>query len=454
MGSETPPLQRNPDFASLHPGYGLSLSPSTRLQPFPDDVLEMTPPAAPGPMPRWAAFQNRAFMIYWLSRLAASFAVQIQTVAVGWQVYDLTRNPLDLGFVGLSQFLPALLLVLVTGAVADRYRRRTIMAICLVIEAAAAAALLAFSATDTHNVLLIFVILAGFGTARAFYNPAQQSLLPNLVPPEILSNAIALNSSGWQLATICGPVAGGLLYDISPELAYGTALVLLLISAVLILVVPRRGARIITREQTSWETIVAGFRYIWREKIVLGAISLDLFAVLLGGATALLPVYARDILQVDASGLGLLRAGQAIGAIFVALYLTTHAIRDHAGFWMFVYVGIFGLFTVVFGFSTVLWLSVLALIVMGGADMVSVYIRETLIQLWTPDNVRGRVNAVNTVFVGASNELGEFRAGVSAALIGAVPAVVVGGLGTMGVAALWYWLFPELRRARHLDGRV
>jgi len=187
---------------------------------------------------------------------------------------------------------------------------------------------------------------------------------------------------------------------------------------------------------------------------VLGAISLDLFAVLLGGATALLPVYARDILQVDASGLGLLRAGQAIGAIFVALYLTTHSIRDHAGRIMFLFVGVFGLFTVVFGMSTELWLSVLALAVMGGADMVSVYIREILIQLWTPDRVRGRVNAVNMVFIGASNELGEFRAGVTAFFIGAVPAVVIGGLGTVGVAALWYWWFPELRCARHLDGRA
>ena len=413
----------------------------------------MTPADDSASSSRWAAFQNRAFLLYWLSRLASGFAVQIQTVAVGWQVYDLTRNPLDLGFVGLSQFLPALLLVLVTGAVADRYRRRTIMAICLVIEALCAVALLAFTLSGTGPVWMIFVILAAFGTARAFYNPAQQSLLPNLVPTEILGNAIALNSGGWQIATICGPVLGGLLYDVTPELAYGTALALLLISAVLILLVPRRARRIVP-QQANWETIVAGFRYIWGEKIVLGAISLDLFAVLLGGASALLPVYARDILHVDASGLGLLRAGQAVGAIMVAFYLATHRIRDHAGLWMFLFVGVFGLFTVIFGMSTLLWLSVLALMVMGAADMVSVYVRETLIQLWTPDAVRGRVNAVNMVFIGASNELGEFRAGVSAALIGTVPAVVFGGLGTIGVAVLWCWLFPDLRRARHLDGRV
>jgi MFS family permease len=392
-------------------------------------------------------------MRYWLSRLAAGFAVQMQTVAVGWQVYDITRNPLDLGFVGLSQFLPALALVLVTGAAADRFSRRGIMAVCLFVEGLCAAALLAFSVSDVRAVWLVFVIIACFGTARAFYNPAQQSLLPNIVPPEILGNAIALNSAGWQLATICGPVAGGLLYDVSPELAYGTAFGLLAVAAFLIRLVPRQ-ARRMTPTRASFETIVAGFRYIWHEKVVLGAISLDLFAVLLGGATALLPVYARDILHVDASGLGLLRAGQAIGGILVALYLTTHAIRDHAGLWMFVFVGVFGLFVIVFGLSTSLWLSVAALVAMGGADMVSVYVRETLIQLWTPDAVRGRVNAVNMVFIGASNELGEFRAGVSAWLIGAVPAVVVGGLGTIGVAVLWSYWFPQLRRARHLDGRA
>jgi MFS family permease len=402
---------------------------------------------------RWAALKERPFLLYLVSRVAAGFAVQIQTVAVGWQVYDITRNPLDLGFVGLSQFLPALLLVLVTGAVADRYRRRVIMAICLLVEALAAGALLAFTAAGGNAVWLIFVIIAGFGTARAFYHPALQSLLPNLVPAEILSSAIALNSASWQIATICGPVVGGLLYDMSPELAYAATLGLLVFAGVVILFVPRRGKRIVP-EKASWETIVAGFRYIWHEKVVLGAISLDLFAVLLGGATALLPVYARDILQVEASGLGLLRSAQAVGAILVAIYLATTRIRDHAGLWMLCFVGIFGLATTVFGFSTLLWLSIGALIVMGGADMVSVYIRETLIQLWTPDRVRGRVNAVNQVFIGASNEVGEFRAGVSAWLIGAVPAVVLGGIGTVAVALLWARLFPDLRRARHLDGRT
>ena len=303
----------------------------------------MTSPSETPPVGRWAAFQNSAFMTYWLSRVASSFAMQIQTVAVGWQVYDLTRDPLDLGLVGLSQFLPALLLVLVTGAVADRFRRRTIMAVCIAIEALCAAALLAFTQIELHSAVPIFIVLGVFGTARAFYGPAQQSLVPNLVPPQILSSAIALNSLSWQFATITGPVAGGLLYGVSPQAAYGTAAVLF---------VHRRrpdparaapDAADRSREPANWETIVAGFRYIWHEKIVLGAISLDLFAVLLGGATALLPVYARDILEVGPWGLGLLRSGPAIGAIAVALYLTTHPLRDHAGLVMFVCVGVFGL---------------------------------------------------------------------------------------------------------------
>jgi MFS family permease len=401
---------------------------------------------------RWAAFQNRAFMKYWLARLAASFAAQIQVVAVGWQVYEMTRDPLDLGLIGLSQFLPALLLVLVTGAAADRFRRRTIMAVCLAAEAVCAGALLAFTLSGSDAVALVFLILVAFGTARAFFGPAQQSLLPNIVPPQLLSNAVALNSSSWQLATIVGPVAGGLLFGISPVAAYGASILLLVVATVLILLVPRPPQRT-HAEPATWQTVVAGFRYIWHEKIVLGAISLDLFAVLLGGATALMPVYAHDILQVDATGLGLLRAAPAFGAIPVALYLTAHPIRDHAGFWMFVFVALFGAFTIVFGVSNLLWLSVVALMIMGAADMVSVYVRETLIQLWTPDQVRGRVNAVNMVFVGASNELGEFRAGVAAALIGAVPAVVIGGIGTVAVAALWARLFPQLLRARRLDGR-
>jgi MFS family permease len=303
------------------------------------------------------------------------------------------------------------------------------------------------------RIALIFVLLAMFGVARAFLQPASRSLLPNIVPPEILANAIALNSTIWQLAAIGGPALGGLLYGLSPLAAYGAATLLLVASAVMILLVPRPRQKLDT-EPPGWETMLAGFKYIWSEKIVLGAISLDLFAVLLGGATALMPVYAIDILEAGPQGLGLLRAAPGIGALAVALYLATRGVRDHAGLYMFVFVAVFGVATMVFGASTVTALSIFALIVMGATDMVSVYIRETLIQLWTPDRLRGRVNAVNMVFIGASNELGEFRAGVMAALIGAKATVMIGGAGTVAVAAIWARMFPELRKARHLDGRT
>tara|TARA_R110002073_G_scaffold336121_2_gene530465 strand:+ start:3384 stop:4643 length:1260 start_codon:yes stop_codon:yes gene_type:complete len=413
----------------------------------PDESSQDAPPPS-----QWAAFRHRPYLFYWFARAAAVFAAQIQIVGIGWQVYDLTRNPLDLGLIGLSQFLPALLLVLVTGAVADRFPRRAIMLVCLLIEAVVAGSLLAFTAMGGSAVVVIFALLATFGTARAFFGPAVQSLLPNIVPPKMLANAIALNSSAWQLATILGPVAGGLLYGVSPLAAYGTATSLLVIAAILATQIPKPDQKNEV-EKPSLQTVLAGFRYIWSEKIVLGAISLDLFAVLLGGATALLPIYARDILDVGPVGLGLLRAGPGIGAIAVALYLTTHSIKDHAGILLFFFVGVFGAMTIVFGASTLPWVSIVALIFLGGADMVSVYIRETLIQLWTPDRLRGRVNAVNMVFVGASNELGEFRAGVMAALIGAKATVVAGGIGAVVMAGLFAKLFPELRKARHLDGR-
>ncbi|MGF6228495.1 MFS family permease [Inquilinus ginsengisoli] len=395
-------------------------------------------------------FRHRGFAYYWTARLIATFAVQFISVAVGWQVYDLTRDPFDLGLVGLVQFLPSLLLVLVTGAAADRYNRRRIMAICIAAEILCALALLVLTIGGDHRVWPIFLVLAGFGIARAFLGPAVQSLLPNLVPPAELSTAIAWNSSSWQIATISGPVIGGLLYGLAPEVPYAFAAVLMAVSIGLVTLIPKPAQKTVP-EPASWESLGAGFRYIWGEKVVLGAISLDLFAVLLGGASALLPVYARDILDVGPWGLGLLRAGPGIGALVVAIWLARRPIGDQAGLIMFACVAGFGAFTCVFGASTLPWLSIVALIMMGAFDMVSVYIRETLIQLWTPDALRGRVNAVNMVFVGASNELGEFRSGISASLIGVVPAVVVGGLGTMAVAGLWSTWFPQLRRIRHLN---
>jgi MFS family permease len=357
-----------------------------------------------------------------------------------------------LGYIGLAQFLPALLLVLVTGLVADRLNRRLVMGLCLGIEALCALGLVLFTVEGGGVVWPVFVILVVLGTARAFFNPAADALAPNLLPPQAIAHGISLNSMSWQIATIVGPVAGGLLYGFSGFVAYATAFALIAASAVLVALIGRV-PQANHAAQTSLSTLFAGFRFIRSEKVVLGAISLDLFAVLLGGAVALMPVYARDILHADATMLGLLRGAPGIGAVVMALWLSRFGIKDRAGVILFLFVAAFGLFTIVFGLSTWAPLSIAALALMGACDMVSVYVRETLMQLWTPDEVRGRVNAVNRVFIGASNELGEFRAGMVAAMLGAVAAVVIGGAGTMAVAGLWSLWFPELRDARRLDGR-
>lgn len=410
------------------------------------------PPSSQGRENRFAAFRHPAFQRYWLARFLATFSVQIVSVSVAWQIYDLTRDPFDLGLVGLIQFAPSLLLVLVTGAVADRFGRRFIMGMAAGLECICALALLAITLRGLTSPLPVFAVLFILGIARAFFGPASSALLVNVVPTRDFANAVAWNSTSWQFAAIGGPVAGGLLYGISPQFAYGTASLFIGAAAVLCLAIPKPVQRSET-ETVSLSTLFAGFRYIYREKVVMGAISLDLFAVLLGGAVALLPVYARDILELGPWGLGLLRAAPGMGAVVTAVWLSGTPFRDHAGLVMLFFVALFGAFTVVFGFSTIPWLSILALAGMGAADMVSVYIRETLIQLWTPDRLRGRVNAVNMVFVGASNELGEFRAGTMAALIGTVNAVVFGGIGAVAVAILWARLFPQLARVRHLDGR-
>jgi len=412
----------------------------------------MSHPATADPSTRYAAFRHGPFLRYWLARFLTTFSTQIVSVAVGWQIYDLTRDPFDLGLVGIVQFAPSLLLVLVTGAVADRFGRRLIMGLSAMLETLCALALLFLTVRGLAGPGPIFGVLALFGFARAFFGPASASLVANLVPEKDFANAVAWNSSAWQTATIVGPVAGGLLYGLSAEAAYGVAVALVAGAAALIFSIPKPRQHTETQQPTI-SSLFEGFRYIWREKVVLGAISLDLFAVLLGGAVALLPVYARDILDLGPWGLGLLRAAPGMGAILVALWLTSHPIRDHAGIIMFAFVALFGVFTAIFGISTMPWLSIAALAGLGAADMISVYVRETLIQLWTPDRLRGRVNAVNMVFVGASNELGEFRAGTMAALVGTVPAVVFGGVGAVAVAGVWAWMFPALRKARHLDGR-
>lgn len=401
--------------------------------------------------PSTNAFAHRPYLLYWLARLFATFAVQIVVVAVGWKVYDLTHDPMALGYVGLMQFLPAFLLVLVTGTVADRISRRLIIVVCFGIEAAAAIWLFVLSWTASPSVAPIYLILLVLGIARAFMGPAMQSVVPNLVPRAALANAIGWVSSSWQVAAIGGPVAGGLLYGISELVAFGTSVVLLAAAVALMLALPPITVAQQAKEP-AWQAVSAGFRYVFSNRIVLGAISLDLFAVLLGGAVALMPVYASDILVLGPAGLGMMRAAPGVGAILVAAFLARFPIRAMAGVKMFLGVAVFGLATVVFGVSVTPWLSILCLGLMGAGDMISVYVRETLIQLATPDELRGRVSAVNMVFVGASNELGEFRAGSMAALIGTVPAVVFGGIGTLAVAGLWSVIFPDLRRAEKLDG--
>jgi MFS family permease len=399
------------------------------------------------------ALHHRGFVFYWLATWAASFAVQILSVSVGWQVYDVTGKAIYLGILGLVQFLPPLLLVLVTGLVADALNRRLIMVACLVVEILSALGLLVMARLGLHAIVPIFLIMATLGAARAFLNPAADALAPNLLPKVALAHGISLNSMSWQIANIVGPAIGGLLYGLSSSVAYGAAAGLLSLAALLVGLigpVPQENHA----QQTTLSTLFAGVRFIRSEKLVLGAISLDLFAVLLGGAVALMPIYARDILAVGPWGLGFLRAAPGVGAVVVALWLSKFPIRDHAGIILFTCVAGFGLFTLVFGLSTWPVLSIAALVMMGACDMVSVYVRETLMQLRTPDQVRGRVNAVNRVFIGASNELGEFRAGMVAALVGAVWAVALGGVGTVAVALLWARLFPELRLARRLDGQA
>ncbi|MGG6894071.1 MULTISPECIES: MFS transporter [Rhizobium] len=399
---------------------------------------------------RFAAFRHIAYTYFFFARFLTAFATQIVSVSVGWQMYDHTGNPAYLGLIGLVQFLPSLLLILVTGTVADRYNRRRVAAICIFVGMLCTAALLFLTVSGTFAPLPVFMILAVFGVERAFMTPSMQSLAPNLIPPQDLSNAVTWNSMSWDAAAVLGPVAGGLLYGVSASASYTVAVMFLAAGSILTFLIPKPHQRA-AQQSKSMNEILAGFRFIWSEKVVLGAVSLDLFAVLLGGAVALMPVYARDVLTLGPWGLGLLRAAPSFGAIAMGLFLATYPIRHRAGLYMFVGVALFGVGTLVFGISHTPWLSIAALAVMGASDLISVYVRETLITLWTPDHVRGRVNAVNMVFVGASNELGEFRAGIMAHYFGAIPAVVIGGLGTLTVAILWAAGFPQLRQIDSLN---
>ncbi len=384
------------------------------------------------------------FARFLTARLAVSIAVQMQTVAVGWQIYAITHDPLDLGLIGLSQFLPFVLLVLPAGHVADRRNRARILTSCYTLEFLCALLLLAFTLSGLTVVWPVFAVMVLFGVARAFSMPAGQALLPNLVPLEHFSRAVAVNSSTWQLSTIVGPALGGLIYLLGPDIVYGTVAVLLALAVILMFGV-RVAPPAVHAEPASWHTLLEGLRFVWQRKIILGAVSLDLFAVLFGGATALLPAYASDVLRVGPDGLGVLRAAPGVGAALIAVSFAWRPFTRRVGPLMFAGVALFGIATVVFGISESFVVSLIALTVLGGADMVSVYIRHLLVQLETPDAIRGRVSAVNAVFIGASNELGEFESGLTAAWWGLKPAVVVGGIASVAIAGLWMRWFPALR---------
>jgi MFS family permease len=387
--------------------------------------------------------RHPAFARFFAVRMCATIGLQMQAVSIGWQIYSLTNDPFDLGLVGLAQFLPAMLLFLLTGHVADRYDRRTVLRICLTIEALAVAMIAwgTFAGWITREAILGAALL--IGAARAFDAPALSALLPTIVPPELFPRAVAGSASANQFATIAGPAVGGIVYAISPVAAYATSASLFFAASILVAFVPLAVAAK-PREPFSLASLFAGFAFIRRQRIVFGAISLDLFAVLLGGAMALLPVFARDVLHTDAAGLGLLRACPAIGAFATSIVLARWPLRRNVGRVMYVCVGVFGVATIVFGLSHSLPLSMAALTVLGVADLISVVIRSTLIQLETPDEMRGRVGAVSSLFIGTANQLGDFRAGTMAALIGTVPAVLFGGIGTLVIVAIWIRIFREL----------
>jgi MFS family permease len=398
-----------------------------------------------------AAFRYLDFVLYQIERFSVVAALEMQSVAVGWQVYEITRRPLDLGYVGLAQFLPNVLLFLVAGHAADRFSRKSILLICNLVLALCSALLIEITHVGPHNVKPIYVVLILLGIARAFNSPAGRSLLPALVPIEVFPNAVAWNSTTYQTAAILGPAIGGLLYAFfrGPAGVYSASVIACAIAtAALVRINVRPSAR--EKEEVSLRTVLAGLRYIWTHKIILGSISLDLFAVLLGGAVALLPVYAREILHTGPWGLGLLRASPGIGASLMAILLAYQPLRRKVGKIMLFCVAGFGVFTIVFGLSRSLVLSMISLVLVGAADMVSIVVRGVLVQIATPDSVRGRVNAVDMIFIGASNELGEFESGVTAYWFGTVAAVILGGVGTIVVVALWAWMFPDLREADRL----
>jgi MFS family permease len=388
---------------------------------------------------------QRPFLAFWFARVFTASAFQMITVAIGWQIYALTGNVLDLGLVGLFEFLPRVLFMLHTGHVADRYDRRKVAALCQTLQGLTALALVIGSATDSVTREMIFVIAFLFGSARAFEMPTTQALLPNIVPAALFPAAVAASASAMQAATIVSPALGGLLYAFGPVWVYGPTVALYAGAVALLLSLPAR-QQPPKQEKATLHSLLAGIRFIRSRRDIFGAISLDLFAVLLGGATALLPVFARDILLTGPWGLGLLRSAPAVGALLMAFWLARFPIERRVGRVMFISVGVFGVATIAFGLSTSFWFSLAVLGVLGAADMISMVIRGAFVQLETPDEMRGRVSAVNGLFIGASNQLGEFESGLTAHWFGSVQAVVLGGVGTLLVTGAWIKLFPTLAR--------
>jgi MFS family permease len=396
----------------------------------------------------FAVFRRPAFTLYLGARLFSALAAQMIIIAVGWQVYHVTGRVLDLGLVGLSQFVPFLCLSLFAGHAADRFDRRRIILCCLSVYLVCSLLLLFLARHGTGSVLPIFAVLALLGVARSFMMPASQSFLPNIVPLEILGNAVAINSSAFQLANIVGPSLGGLVYAFGgAQWVYGGAGALLAGAILFLLFVDSVPAATEDPASFSWDHLLEGLRFTWHRKTVLGAISLDLFAVLFGGASALLPAFTRDVLHAGPEVFGYLRAAPGLGALAMAFWLALRPISRRVGVYMFGGVAIFGVATVVFGLTQRFWVALTALALMGAGDMVSVYVRGLLVQLETPDGIRGRVSAVSSIAIGASNELGEFESGTTAALFGLVPAIVLGGVVTLAVAGLWAQVFfPMLWR--------
>jgi MFS family permease len=399
-----------------------------------------------------------AFRAFWLARLTATIAQMAMVIVIGWQVYDIARHTMDpkaaalrLGIIGLVQFAPLFLLTLVTGWTADRIDRRWIARASVFLELLCAAALAGFAWTHTTTLTVLYVVAALLGVARAFAGPALGALAPNLVPRKILPNAIALSSIAWQSGAIMGPALGGYLYALAPVAPYLGSAILFAISLVALLTIPKVATNKASKGVHPWQQMIEGLRYVRQNRLVLGAISLDLFAVLLGGATAMLPVYARDVLQTGPEGLGHLRAAPAVGATLTAAFFASRPLKSEVGLKMLLAVAVFGGATIVFGLSRSMPLSLACLTLLGAADMFSVYVRQSLIQLYTPDEMRGRVGAVSSLFISASNELGETESGFLAAFIGPVPAVVAGGIGAILVVGIWARRFPELRLARTFE---